>query len=565
MLRDTQKFQTNAVPKIGENMEQRPAGQKISIVTVMSEREKSGVYLATDELQNLVIYKRLAGEERAETYRRLQALNSSWFPKVTDIWVKDGETFVTEEYVEGKTLDLVLEDEISVRDGFSYARQLLEAIQVLHQMDPPLIHRDVKPENVLITKNHELKLLDFDAARSWTKETKEKDTLLLGTRGYAAPEQFGYSQTDVRSDLYSAGVVCSLIAGKMPLERGMKKRVKVFLDKATMFDPGERFQSAEEMLRELDKLRAGHKNWQVACCVFLVLFACGVWLWTIHDVRSVEPKDGVVQAVMAAEKENGEPGKVTALDLDVLPQEYRYRIIGSRVRRMSEGLLEERVRLENLPVPYDADGAEGFFSENQECAIGVERPLLRYLKAYPQAILFSDYKCEAGSIREVRLERYSASGGKVMERVKLAVDEDCLIKGGLFCLKAEALQRLNPGIYEMTISVRGKNDFTYEYYLQVHGEDEKVDKFAVRAINPIQYYSPTADNDVFFYVYNTPWPIEKVLCNGAEVSGERYLLTADGRGVVLQKVFFENADGSQELTFEMKNGQKAYGRVILIP
>ena len=132
-------------------MAREPKGKELNVITVLSDHEKAKVFLASDEKQDLVVFKRLEGEGRAALYRRIEKLDSAYFPRIKEIQTVDGETLVTEEYLEGQTLDSVLEGEISTADGFFYLDELLKAIRVLHRMDPPVIHRDVKPENVFIT------------------------------------------------------------------------------------------------------------------------------------------------------------------------------------------------------------------------------------------------------------------------------------------------------------------------------------------------------------------------------------------------------------------------------
>ncbi|MBR4733389.1 MAG: protein kinase [Lachnospiraceae bacterium] len=537
-------------------MAREPKEKGLSIITALSDREKSKVFLAVDEKQDMVIFKRLEGEGHADLYRRVEKLHCAYFPRVKEIQSADGETLVTEEYLEGRTLDRILEGEVSVLNGFFYLEELLKAVRVLHQMEPPVIHRDVKPENVIITKDGALKLLDFDSARSLSDQEKDRDTACLGTRGYAAPEQFGYQQTDVRSDLYSVGIVCSQVAEKMVLTKRMQKRMKAFLDKATMFDPKERFQSADEMITALKKVRGaktGKKLTFVAASVAAaLLLAIPVW----GAMRKAGDES-------VKEKLTDEWATYVS-DFDVLPEEYHARGIGSRVRRADDETKAKRKKLEDLPIPYDAEGADGFFRPEQECAIGTQYPLLRVLKACPQAILIQDHRCEYASIDNIRLERYFADGEKVLESLRLAQDS-FEIRDSMLCLKAEALGKLNPGIYLLAFQLHYKEDWEFCRYLQVHGEEEKVDDFGVRLLQPIQYYSPSLDNDAFFYVYNTPWTIRKVLRDGEEVRGNGCFFTLDGKGVILKKDFFEGVDQSAEITIEMENGRKAYGRVIIIP
>ena len=530
----------------------RAMAKKLDLITTISEKEKSSVWLMADENGDFLIMKKICGEEKLELYRKLQEANSPFFPKILEVYAEDGKTVVLEEWLEGEELARMTDGEMDAERAFDYARQLIMAIQTLHHLNPPLIHRDVKPENILITKEGQLKLLDFDAAREWLGEGKERDTILLGTRGYAAPEQFGYSQTDARTDLYSVGIVCAGLFEKASWPKWQKKRIKTFLDKATMFDPDERFQTAEEMGKALEKVRTGRRTTCIAgTAVFLLILgmiwiAFGVWRGKELTEKPVEP-----EATMPVSK---------LTDLDVLPAAYRQKSIGSRVRNA-----DATMRAADLAIPYDAEGAAGFFSEDRECAIGTEYPVLRFLKAYPQAILFYDYRVEEQGSATARLTRYSEGGSKEVDHVEFSCEMGKSAQNGLICLRTADLERLQTGIYRLDFCF--PKGLTLSYYLQVHGAEEEVDGFAIRMTDPIQYYSESIKNDVLFYAYNTPENIEKIYCNGEEIPKDQCLFTADQKGVILQEDFFQKFQLGEilEICFEMKNQRKAYGKVILLP
>jgi serine/threonine protein kinase len=128
-------------------------------------------------------------------------------PKVTDFFTENGKHYIVMEFVEGETLESTLQrqrvGETQVR---LWAAQLLDVLGYLHRQNPPVIFRDLKPANVMLTPAGQLKLIDFGIARVF-KTGKPGDTLVMGTPGYAAPEQHGSGQTDARSDIYSLGVV----------------------------------------------------------------------------------------------------------------------------------------------------------------------------------------------------------------------------------------------------------------------------------------------------------------------------------------------------------------------
>ena len=530
-------------------------------VTEMSRSDKTAVYLVALPSGELVIQKVLYEMRNADLYLRLQKIGLPCLPKILDVKTSEHETIVLEEYIAGQELDKVLNGSIEKAQGYSYMEQLLKTVCQLHTLTPPVIHRDIKPENILITEEKKVILIDLDAAREWSEEGKEKDTCLLGTRGYAAPEQFGYSQTDIRSDLYSVGIVCRQIGEKMVLSKAEERRLKTFLDKATMFDPKERYQNAEEMLHALQRVfrYSDGKTKKIflatGICV-MITGVSGLVLWQNSE------RNRVLVERVSVESRQEYIASEELYDFEILPANYRYRGIYARLNSR-----DDTVQLINQKMPdlvYEVEGAEGFYEEGQECAIGKDFPLLRFLKSSPQAILEYDCKCENQQISSVYLERYSATGSRVLDRITFKTKEECEIRYGFLCLKVEALNRLQEGIYYLKITTY--NDAKWEYYLQIHGVDEKVDEFAPRVLGPVQYFSLALENDVFYNVYNTPYKVKAIYCNDMVVPEEVYTLTSDGRGVLFHGVFFQthSAGETLELRFEMGNYRNAYARAIII-
>ena len=121
----------------------------------------------------------------------------------------------------------------------------------LHRAEPPIIHRDIKPGNIILTEDGTVKLLDMNAARQLS-EGKEADTRLLGTAGYAAPEQYGFAQSDARTDIYAAGVLMNVLrTGCLPQEKLAGGSLRRIVRKCTHIDPNRRYASAGELLAAL--------------------------------------------------------------------------------------------------------------------------------------------------------------------------------------------------------------------------------------------------------------------------------------------------------------------------
>lgn len=185
-----------------------------------------------------------------EVYRKLLGISCPNLPKVLETAEKDGKVAVLEEYVNGDTLDLLLEGgTLRPGDARSIALQLCRGLYVLHSLDA--VHRDVKPENVII-RGDEAVLIDFDASRI-VKEDQRADTVVLGTTGYAAPEQYGISQTDGRADIYSLGVLLNImLTGKHPSMELAPGKLGRIVQRCTQINPKKRYKNVLYLMEDLE-------------------------------------------------------------------------------------------------------------------------------------------------------------------------------------------------------------------------------------------------------------------------------------------------------------------------
>ena len=180
-------------------------------------------------------------------YEQLKNLYHKNLPEILEsLPCQDGH-IVLEEYING----------ISVADvagsyTYSGAKAVIlgvcNAVHSLHALK--IIHRDIKPENVMISSDGTVKLIDLNASRM--PKRKDKDTVMLGTIGYAAPEQLGISESDERSDIYAIGVLLNvMLTGQHPSSCLATGKAGKIVQKCTMIAPDSRFHSAQELMQAL--------------------------------------------------------------------------------------------------------------------------------------------------------------------------------------------------------------------------------------------------------------------------------------------------------------------------
>ncbi len=208
----------------------------------------------------------------------LKVLDHGALPKIYDIIESEGDIYVVMDYIEGESLKEKLhrEKKIPANQVIDWARQLSGVLEYLHTRKPyPIIYRDMKPDNIMLTPEGKIKLIDFGIAREFKTESST-DTTNLGTKSYAAPEQMSGKQTDARTDVYSLGVTLyHLVTGKSLNEPPFELKpirhwdptfpegLEHIIIKATQSEPTARYQSCSELsydLENINKLTEGYKN-----------------------------------------------------------------------------------------------------------------------------------------------------------------------------------------------------------------------------------------------------------------------------------------------------------------
>lgn len=221
------------------------------IIETISKKENVSVFLVSIPDQNApVILKKVQGGSFS-VFQQIKNIKNGYLPKIYDLEQEDNILLVLEEYIDGVTLaDYVKNEKPAFDEIMDIFGQICDGITTLHNQTPPLIHRDIKPSNILITGEKKPVIIDFNATRSY-KENSEKDTISLGTMEYAPPEQFGFTQTDTRSDVYAMGITMH----KLLSELGYGDDANKIIAKATMFEPGMRYASMDLLKKDIYKCK----------------------------------------------------------------------------------------------------------------------------------------------------------------------------------------------------------------------------------------------------------------------------------------------------------------------
>ncbi|MCR5796260.1 MAG: protein kinase [Solobacterium sp.] len=198
--------------------------------------------LIDPDTRRIILQKKLDYYD-LRVFQYLKDHHCEYIPEILDFYESGGQLVVREEYIQGKTLAETLEEkDLNRKEKKAIVLSVMDGMVFLHHADPPIIHRDLKASNILIAYDGSVKIIDYDAAKIYKPDAK-RDTVLIGTEGSAAPEQYGFGASDTRTDIYALGV---LIRELFPGDR----KLLAIADKAAMLDPSDRYQTVEALRRD---------------------------------------------------------------------------------------------------------------------------------------------------------------------------------------------------------------------------------------------------------------------------------------------------------------------------
>lgn len=220
--------------------------------TIATLNEPHNIYLVQHQETNKIYVKKVLDIYNKEIFIRLYNNPITGIPKIIDLFEIDNQLIVIENFISGCSLQEKIDaKELTKESIYEYMDELCSILEQLHNFTPPIIHRDIKPSNIIITEHNHLILLDFNAAKYLTNKN-ENDTVLLGTKGYAAPEQYGFGSSTERTDIYALGIILKEMVSS--ISSNIYEFNNIIL-KCSQINPYDRYYSVTQFKEALNKVR----------------------------------------------------------------------------------------------------------------------------------------------------------------------------------------------------------------------------------------------------------------------------------------------------------------------
>lgn len=289
-----------------------------TVYECLKESEDSSTFLVKETATGILCVLKWGRNRQAEFLRnemeimeKMADRKLSGIPKTYRIFEENGEVYLVREYIEGMSLaQMVLQKGgISEAEICRISRKICQTAEQFQNPDEPMIHRDIKPENIVVTPGGEVVFIDFGTMRSYKKDGS-RDTFVVGTRGTAAPEQYGYTQTDQRTDVYAIGqtmlyMVSESYEMNQLSECAVSRRMKKIIEKACSFEPDKRYGDAAQLRRAVEKCQANNRKkvYKKAGAVFGLIAAGYILAIFSQDGTVIENKRIETAEQSAAEEQ----------------------------------------------------------------------------------------------------------------------------------------------------------------------------------------------------------------------------------------------------------------------
>ena len=225
--------------------------------TIATINDAHKVYLVQHRESQKIYIKKIIDIYNPYIYKYLQDHPITGIPKLYDIYAENGQLTIIEEFISGTSLQELIDDRaLSIDFIVRFLCELCDILEKLHFLNPPIIHRDIKPSNIIITPYQHVVLIDFNAAKYFTNQS-DSDTVLLGTKGYAAPEQYGFGSSTPQTDIYALGILLKELSAALSVPTTLFDAI---IQICTQINPSDRFQNVHMLKAEIEKIKNGSTN-----------------------------------------------------------------------------------------------------------------------------------------------------------------------------------------------------------------------------------------------------------------------------------------------------------------
>lgn len=360
-----------------------------TVYECLKESEDSSTFLVKETATGILCVLKWGRNRQAEFLRnemeimkKMADRKLSGIPKAYRIFEENGEVYLVREYIEGMSLaQMVLQKGgISEAEICRISRKICQTAEQFQNPDEPMIHRDIKPENIVVTPGGEVVFIDFGTMRSYKKDGS-RDTFVVGTRGTAAPEQYGYTQTDQRTDVYAIGqtmlyMVSESYEMNQLSECAVSRRMKKIIEKACSFEPDKRYGDAAQLRRAVEKCQANNRKkvYKKAGAVFGLIAAGYILAIFSQDGTVIENKRIETAEQSAAEEQI--QAEITFRE-ELIEEAVRKELGLSKTDKITASMLEDvrKLRIVGKEILDDEDTfwGEGHHVDGKDSSFGSVR------------------------------------------------------------------------------------------------------------------------------------------------------------------------------------------------
>lgn len=360
-----------------------------TVYECLKESEDSSTFLVKETATGILCVLKWGRNRQAEFLRnemeimkKMADRKLSGIPKAYRIFEENGKVYLVREYIEGMSLaQMVLQKGgISEAEICRISRKICQTAEQFQNPDEPMIHRDIKPENIVVTPGGEVVFIDFGTMRSYKKDGS-RDTFVVGTRGTAAPEQYGYTQTDQRTDVYAIGqtmlyMVSESYEMNQLSECAVSRRMKKIIEKACSFEPDKRYGDAAQLRRAVEKCQANNRKkvYKKAGAVF-GLIAAGYILAILSPDGTVIENKRIETAEQSAAEEQIQ-AEITFRE-ELIEEAVRKELGLSKTDKITASMLENvrKLRIIGKEILDDEDTfwGEGHHVDGKDSSFGSVR------------------------------------------------------------------------------------------------------------------------------------------------------------------------------------------------